>query len=80
MKEPSLSERVRKASRKQLIDVYENSGFIREKKPFHLRVLVETALSWFPINVLTPTVLDKLASVDLAQHYRLRNVSGDKVT
>ena len=39
MREPSLSKRVRKLW-KQLIDVHENSGFNREKKPF------EGACNW----------------------------------
>ena len=37
MREPSLSERVRKPW-KQLIDVHENSGFNREKNPSRARV------------------------------------------
>ena len=43
MREPSLSERVRKPW-KQLIDVHENSGFNREKKTLRGRVLVVTAV------------------------------------
>ena len=43
MREPSLSECVRKPW-KQLIDIHENSGFNREKKPFEGTTLVVTAV------------------------------------